>query len=148
MYGTKITDLANLLPYKPLKNVNDTEEAVGRIVSLLTVQKQSVGSVFSHSDMSDGSHPGTQASPLIKPPVFTGAHQVLASPVMGMLVEDPVAIHHIAGVDVVEMEAFIQGGAVISQLLPMASELWTLIDYQSVRALMLIKRLIYGFIGL
>lgn len=90
--------------------------------------------------MSDGSHPGIQASPLIKPPVFTGAHQVLASPVMGVLIEDPVAVHHVAGVDVAEMEAFGQGGAVVSQLHRLASKLWALIDPQSVRALMLIKR--------
>lgn len=90
--------------------------------------------------MSDGSHPGTETSPLIKPPVFTRAHQVLASPVMGMLVEDPVAVHHVAGVDVAKVEAFVQGGAVISQLHHLTSELWALIDPQSVRALMLIKR--------
>lgn len=96
--------------------------------------------LFSHSDTSDGSHPRTHASPLIKPPVFAGAHQVLASPVMGMLVKDPVTVAHVAGVDVVEMEAFVQGGAVISQLHHLACELWALVDHHFVRALVLQKR--------
>lgn len=96
-------------------------------------------SACSHSDTSDGSHPGTPASPFIEPPVFTRAHEVLASPVMRVLIEDPVAIHGVAGVDVTEMEAFVQGGAVICQLHHLASKLWALVDHQPVRALVLMK---------
>lgn len=59
---------------------------------------------------------------------------------MGMLIEDPVAVFHIAGVDVVGMEAFVQGGTVISQLHHLASELRALVDHHSVRALVLQKR--------
>lgn len=94
--------------------------------------------VFSHNDASDGSNPGTHASPLMKPPVFTRMYQVLASPVMRMLVENPVAIHYIA-VDVIEMEAFIQGGAVVCQLHHLSSKFWALVDHQSVSALVLQK---------
>lgn len=95
-----------------------------------------------HSDASDGAHPRTHTSPLIEPPVFTRAHQVLAAPVMGMLVEDPVAFLHIAGVDVVVVEALIQGGAVVSQLHHLASELRALINHHSVRTLVLWKRFV------
>lgn len=97
-------------------------------------------STYLHSDTSDGSHPGTHASPLIKPPVFTWAHQVLASPVMWMLVKDPVTVRHIAGVDVVVMEAFVQGRAVVSQLHHLSSKLWAFVDHHSVGALVLQKR--------
>lgn len=96
-------------------------------------------SAFSHNDASYGSNPGTHASPLMKPPVFTRMYQVLPSPVVRMLVEDPVAIHYVAGVDVIEMEAFIQGGAVICQLHHLSSKFWALVDHQSVSALVLQK---------
>lgn len=93
--------------------------------------------MFSHNDASDGSDPGAHASPLVEPPVLARMYQVLASPVVRMLVEDPVAIHYVAGVDVVEVEAFIQGGAVIGQLHHLASKFWALIDHQPVRTLVL-----------
>lgn len=96
---------------------------------------------FSHSDASDGSHPGAHASPLIKPPVFTRAHQVLASPVVRVLVKDPVAVRHVAGVDVVVMEAFVQGRAVVGQLHHLSPELWAFVDHHSVGALVLQKSL-------
>lgn len=59
---------------------------------------------------------------------------------MGMLIEDPVALLHIAGVDVVEVEALIQGGAVITQLHHLATELRALVDHHFVRTLVLWKR--------
>lgn len=76
----------------------------------------------------------------MEPPVFTRAHQILPPSVMGMLVEDPVAIHHIAGVDVIEMEALVQGGAIISQFHHLASELWALVDHHLMRTLVLQKQ--------
>lgn len=100
--------------------------------------------IVSHSDTSDGSHPRTHASPLIKPPVLTRANQELASSVMWMLIEDPVT-SHIAGVDVTELETLIQGGAVIGQLHHLASKLWTLVDHHSVTALVLQNRYLSAF---
>lgn len=96
--------------------------------------------VFSHTDTFDRAHPGAHASPLMKPPVFTGTHQVLAPPVVGVLVEDPVAVLDLAGVDVVEVEAFEQRGAVVGQLHRLASELRALEDRHSVSALVLQRR--------
>lgn len=59
---------------------------------------------------------------------------------MWMLVEDPVTVSHIAGVDIIVVETFIQGGAVICQIHHLASKLWALVEHHSVRALVLQKR--------
>lgn len=83
-------------------------------------------------DPFDGSHPRTQAPPLVKPPVLTGAHQILTSSVMRMLVEDPVSSHHVAGVDVGGMEVLKQGGDVFRQLHHLAAKLGPFVQHHLV----------------
>ena len=59
---------------------------------------------------------GAGASPLAVPPVLAGAQEILAAPVVGVLVEHPVALHHIEGGDVAGVETLHQVGAVLTQL--------------------------------
>lgn len=65
------------------------------------------------SDTPQGSDGGAGASPLAVPPVLARAQEVLASPVVGVLVEDPVALHDVDGGDVAAMEALVQVWAVL-----------------------------------
>lgn len=95
----------------------------------------------SHSDTFDRTHSWTHASPLIEPPVLARANQVLASPVLRVLVEDPVTVHHVAGGDVGGAEALQQGGAVVGQLDHLAPELWPLVDHHPVGALVLLREM-------
>ncbi len=65
---------------------------------------------------------------------------------MGMLIEDPVTIHHVARVDVIRMEALEQGGAVISQLHHLACEFRALVDHHFMRALVLLKKVCFSLL--
>lgn len=65
---------------------------------------------------SERAHPGVVAAPVTAGPVLSWAQEVLASPVVGVLVEDPVTLHNVAGVNVVVAEAIIHVGAVIHEL--------------------------------
>lgn len=59
---------------------------------------------------------GVEAAPVPAGPVHSWAHEVLPSSIVGMLVEGPVALHDVAGVDVSVMEALVHVGAVIHEL--------------------------------
>lgn len=69
----------------------------------------------------------------MKPPVLTLEQQELAPPVVRMLIEEPVAFRHVAGVHIVKMEALIQRRAVISQLHHGPSKVWALVDRHLMR---------------
>ena len=64
----------------------------------------------------DGADPGAHGVPLAEAPVLAGPQVVVAPPVVGVLVQQPVAIHHVAGVEVGEAEAVHEVGAVLHQL--------------------------------
>lgn len=49
-----------------------------------------------------------------------------------MFVQGPVAIHHVAGVDVLVAEALLHGHAVVTELHHLALEVRTLVDAQAV----------------
>lgn len=57
------------------------------------------------SDPAEGPSGGTGGSPVAELPVLARPHEVLASPVIGMLVKGPVAVHDVAGVDVAAAES-------------------------------------------
>lgn len=44
----------------------------------------------------------------MEPLVLSGAHKVLTAPVVGVLVEDPLAVRDVAGVDIVEVETVVK----------------------------------------
>lgn len=56
------------------------------------------------------------AAPVTTGSVLSGAQEILASPVVGVLVEDPEALHDIAGVNVTEVETVEHVGAVVHEL--------------------------------
>lgn len=55
-------------------------------------------------------------APLTTSPVLSRAQEVLASPVVCVLIEDPVTFHDVAGVNVMEAEALVHIGAVVHEL--------------------------------
>lgn len=56
------------------------------------------------------------AAPVTMLVVLARAQEVLMAPVVWVLVEDPVALHNIAGGNVSPVEAVLQVGAVVAQL--------------------------------
>lgn len=77
----------------------------------------------------------------MKTPVLTWEQQqVQAPPVMRMPVEEPVTVHHFAGVAVVKMEALMERRAVIGQLRNLASKIWPIVDQHLIRSLLLHER--------
>jgi hypothetical protein len=61
------------------------------------------------------------------PSVVSWSEQVLPAPVVGHLVEDPAALQHMEGVDLIEMEVIMDAGAVFRGLGHKASVVISLI---------------------
>lgn len=55
------------------------------------------------------------ATPVTAGPVLAGAQEILTSPVVGVLIEHPVALHDIGGEDVTMAETLIHVGAVVHE---------------------------------
>lgn len=83
-------------------------------------------------DSSEGAHNGTGGTPVAVSPVFPGFQKVLSSSVVGIFIEDPVAIHHITGVHMPMVEAIRHTGAVVCELHHVTPVVCLLIDPQSV----------------
>lgn len=80
----------------------------------------------------EGAGSGARRTPVAELPVLAGMHKVLAPPIAGMLVQGPVAVHHVAGVDVPVAEALLHGLAVVAELHHLALEVRALINAQAV----------------
>ena len=78
-------------------------------------------------DAPDGPDPGAHAAPVAVPPVLSGPHVVHSSSVVGLVVEQPVAVHHITGVDVGHVVAIHHVGAVVHHLHHLTSHVRALI---------------------
>lgn len=72
------------------------------------------------------------AAPVTTGPVFSGAQEVLAPPVVRMLVEDPVTLQNVAGVNVTVAEAVVEIGAVVHYLHRMSCQVRSVVDPHSV----------------
>ena len=70
-------------------------------------------------------------------PVVPRPQQVLPPLVVGHLVEDPPALQHVEGVELIELEAVLQAGAVLCELGHQASIAMSLIQLYPVRASLL-----------
>lgn len=82
----------------------------------LTVRLNRSGKCWDSIELSDPSQRakgGAGASPLTVPPVLSGAQEVLASPVVGVFVQHPIALHDIYRGDVTGVETLMQVWAVI-----------------------------------
>lgn len=67
-------------------------------------------------DAFDGSDSGIPATPLTEPLILSRPYQVHPAPVVGVLIEEPVAIFHVAGEDVINVEAIHDTGTVIHKV--------------------------------
>lgn len=79
-------------------------------------------------DAPNGADPGTPAAPLAEPLVLSGPNQVHPSPVVRVLIEEPVAVGYVAGEDVVYVETVHDAGAVVHQVHHLTSKLDPLIQ--------------------
>lgn len=86
------------------------------------------------SDSLEGANDGTGGTPVAVSPVLSSSQEVLSASVIGVLIEDPVAIHNITRVDVAVMETVRQTGTVIHELHHVAAEVWLFIDAQPIGA--------------
>lgn len=68
------------------------------------------------------------AAPVTTSPVLSRAHEILSSPVVRVLVEDPVTFQNVAGVNIIVAEAFIHVGAVIYELHHVSHEVRPVVD--------------------
>lgn len=87
------------------------------------------------SDPSEGAGGGAGGPPVAELAVLAGPHEVLVATVVGMLVEGPVAVHDVAGVDVTAAEVVLHGLAVVAELHHLALEVGPLVDADAVGAL-------------
>lgn len=70
----------------------------------------------------DRSNGGLHGAPLGVPPVLSPLQQVLAPPVVGVLVEDPGAFEDLTGVHVAAVPALVENGHVVRHLHGLALE--------------------------
>ncbi len=84
------------------------------------------------SDSSEGAHNGTGSTPVLVSPVFPSFQEVLPPSVVGLFIEDPVAIHHVTGVHMSMVETIRHTGAVVCEIHHVTSVVSLLIDPQSV----------------
>lgn len=81
----------------------------------------------------DGPDSGLHGPPLGVPPVLAPLQQELTPPVVQVLVEDPGALEHLAGVDVAAVPALVEDGHVVGHLHRLAVEVRPLPDLQPPR---------------
>lgn len=80
----------------------------------------------------EGASGGTRCAPFVELPVLARTHEVLAPPIAWMLVHGPVAVHHVAGVDVPVAETILHRLAVVAEFHHLALEVRTLVDADTV----------------
>lgn len=81
--------------------------------------------------------PWTRTAPVTVSAVFTGSQVVGPPSVVGLVVQQPVAIYHIARVNVRHTEAVLDVGAIFVHLLHLAGHIWTLVQFYFVGATVL-----------
>lgn len=79
-------------------------------------------------DSPEGTNPWTGAAPVTVSAVLSGPQVVGSSPVVGLVIQQPVAIDHVAGVNVGHAEAVLDVGAVVADLLHLAGHVWALVQ--------------------
>lgn len=89
-------------------------------------------------DSLDGADPGADAPPVAVPAVLSGPQVVHPALVVGLVVQEPVAVHHAAGVEVSHAELVLDVGAVVHQLVHLAGHVEALVEPQPVGAVMLV----------
>lgn len=91
------------------------------------------------SDPPEGPDNGTGSTPVAIPPVLPSSQEVLSASVVGVLVEDPVSIHNITGVNMAVVETVRHTGTIIHELHHVAAKVRLLKDAQPVGASILVE---------
>lgn len=86
-------------------------------------------------DSAEGPGGGTGGPPVTELAVLSGPHEVLPAVVVGVLVQGPVAVHDVAGVDVAAAEMILHRLAVLTELHHLTLEVGPLIDAHAIGAL-------------
>lgn len=68
------------------------------------------------NDTSQRADFGIHGPPIVVASIVSRSEQVLPPAVVGHLIEDPAALQHMEGVDLIETEAIMDAGAVFSEL--------------------------------
>lgn len=95
--------------------------------------------LFKLCDTAHRTNAGAYATPVGGVVVGAGPQDVLPSTVVRVLVEDPVALHHIAGGDAAHLELVLQVGAVLTQLHHLTRKVVPLKEFQAVGAIVLLS---------
>lgn len=88
-------------------------------------------------DSPERADPWTRTAPVTVSAVFARSQVVGPPPVVGLVVQQPVAVYHIARVNVRHTEAVLDVGAIVAHLLHLAGHIWTLIQLDFVGAAVL-----------
>lgn len=88
-------------------------------------------------DSPDGADFGADSSPVTVAAVLSRAQVVHSAFVVGMLVEEPMAVHHTAGVEVRHAELVLSVGTVLLQLVHLARHVEALVQSDLVQAFVL-----------
>lgn len=93
--------------------------------------------LHSHPHSPTGSHHSVVATPVPAGAVLSRPQEVLAPPVVWMLIEHPVALRHMAGADVMAVKALVHAGAVVSQVRAVTHHVRPVVQPHPVRAVVL-----------
>lgn len=86
-------------------------------------------------DSAERSSGSAGSTPVAELAVFPRSHEVLTTTVVGVLIEGPVTLHYVAGVDVPAAEMILYWLTVIAEFHHLTLEVGTLIDADTVGAL-------------
>lgn len=88
-------------------------------------------------DSSEGTDSWADATPVAVSPVLSGPQVVRSALVVGLVVEQPVAVHHITGVEVGHAEVVLDIWTVVHQLVHLARHVGAFVKPHPVGALVL-----------
>ena len=74
-------------------------------------------------DAANGTHSGTYAAPFAEPLVLPRPNEVHASPVVRVLIEQPISFGNVAGEDVIPVETIHDAGTVVHEVHHLTAEL-------------------------
>lgn len=89
------------------------------------------------SDSPERADPWAGAAPVAVPAVLAGPQVVGSSPVVGLVVQQPMAVDHVARVNVRHTQAVLDVGAVVAHLLHLTGHVGTLVQSDFVGAAVL-----------
>lgn len=89
------------------------------------------------SDSSEGTDSRADASPVAVSPVLSRPQIVRSALVVGLVIQQPVAIHHITGVEVRHVETVLDIWTVVLQLMHLAGHVGAFVKPHSIGALVL-----------